>query len=260
MINYIYKRAFSILTKMPIKLWGLSLLNAFLTTLILIFGVFPIITIPVIATLSAGVTMVYLDGYNGKEVYSDQLFSGFKNFTHVAGGMCWKNLWLFLWLLVPIAGPIIVIIKSLSYAFTPYILNNEPSVNATEALRKSMKDTKGYKTKMFLAIILPCIIFVVAIALLGLLSRIPFVGLIFAFISFIVSIVFSLFSPLFFGLVEAGFYEYSKNAPEFVYSAPTPQYTAPTPTASSDPITCGVCNTQNAPNTQFCYKCGAKLN
>ena len=35
---------------------------------------------PVIAVLSAGMAAVYLDGFNGKEVYSDQLFKGFKDF------------------------------------------------------------------------------------------------------------------------------------------------------------------------------------
>lgn len=91
-ISNIYKRAFNVLSKMPFKLWGLSLLSSLLTILVLVFGVLPIVIVPVIAVLSAGMAAVYLDGFNGKEVYSDQLFKGFKDFWRTAGGMCWKKL------------------------------------------------------------------------------------------------------------------------------------------------------------------------
>lgn len=94
-ISNIYKRAFNVLSKMPFKLWGLSLLSSLLTILVLVFGVLPIVIVPVIAVLSAGMAAVYLDGFNGKEVYSDQLFKGFKDFWRTAGGMCWKKLWIF---------------------------------------------------------------------------------------------------------------------------------------------------------------------
>ena len=67
-ISNIYKRAFNVLSKMPFKLWGLSLLSSLLTILVLVFGVLPIVIVPVIAVLSAGMAAVYLDGFNGKEV------------------------------------------------------------------------------------------------------------------------------------------------------------------------------------------------
>lgn len=52
-ISNIYKRAFNVLSKMPFKLWGLSLLSSLLTILVLVFGVLPIVIVPVIAVLSA---------------------------------------------------------------------------------------------------------------------------------------------------------------------------------------------------------------
>lgn len=249
MIKQIYTRAFNILMKMPLKLWGLSLLNGFLTLMVLIFGALPIIIIPVIAVLSAGMAVVYLDGYNGKEVYSDQLFSGFKKFPHVAGGMCWKALWIVLWFLIPIAGPVIAVIKSLSYAFTPYILTQEPDVSATEALRKSMEKTNGYKANMFLAVIVPAFAFAVVLGILGLLAKIPFVGILFTAVYLIVSLIYGLFAPLFFGLVRAGFYDYAKST---VYHAPEPAVNAPK-------VPCGTCGNENLAGTKFCGKCGAKL-
>ena len=246
-------------------------MSSLLTILVLVFGVLPIVIVPVIAVLSAGMAAVYLDGFNGKEVYSDQLFKGFKDFWRTAGGMCWKKLWIFIWFLVPIAGPFIAISKYYAYSFTPYILNEEKSVNATAALRKSMQDTNGYKLQMFCAEFM---------AILALLSKIPFVGILFAVITVIVQLVYTLFAPLFFGLVHAGFYEYAKTpVKSTTYSAPqapqTPQaqsapvqtpvqtqtteQAAPTENNTPKPITCPVCDSVNAPNTHFCYKCGSKL-
>ena len=51
-ISNIYKRAFNVLSKMPFKLCGLSLLSSLLTILVLVFGVLPIVIVPVIAVLS----------------------------------------------------------------------------------------------------------------------------------------------------------------------------------------------------------------
>ena len=94
----------------------------------------------------------------------------FKDFWRTAGGMCWKKLWIFIWFLVPIAGPFIAISKYYAYSFTPYILNEEKSVNATAALRKSMQDTNGYKLQMFCAEFIPNLLIYAVMAILALLS------------------------------------------------------------------------------------------
>ena len=75
MIGYIFKRAIDILKKKPFMLWGVSLLNSIIVLAVNITGsALPILTIPIVATLSAGMASLYLDGYNGKEVNSKQLF------------------------------------------------------------------------------------------------------------------------------------------------------------------------------------------
>ena len=50
-ISNIYKRAFNVLSKMPFKLWGLSLLSSLLTILVLVFGVLPIVIVPVLSLI-----------------------------------------------------------------------------------------------------------------------------------------------------------------------------------------------------------------
>ncbi len=257
MIKGIYSRTFTIMGKLPFRLWGISLLSGLLAFLTAILGInVPIVTIPIVAALSAGIASVFFKVYNGGEADTKTLFSPFadlKTFKRTAGGMCWRTLWTFLWFIIPIAGPFIAIVKSLSYSFTPYILNEEKNVGATDALKKSMTDTKGLKGYMFIAIVLPAAAFAVLSGILSLLSLIPYAGIVFLIINIIVSLVYGLFAPMFFGLVSAGFYEYGKKpvkktAPKLIKAAD-----------NGNENVCGVCGNKNPPDKKFCMKCGAKL-
>lgn len=204
-----YKQALDVIVKKPIMLWGLSLLSVVITALL------SIVTTPIFALgiaigwlVSCGMVKVYLDGLKGKEVNSDQLFAAFnKNALRVIGAMAWMCLWIVIWAMVPIAGPIIAIVKSYSYKFVPYIVMTRPDVTATQALRLSMEMTKGKKGQMFLADL--CFyggIFVVSFVL-GLFSAIPFIGVLFALVTFVFALAVSLFSPIFVGLYSAAFYD-----------------------------------------------------
>ena len=76
----------------------------------------------------------------------DMFTEGFNSFGRNLGGMLWMALWVFLWsLLFVIPG----IIKAISYSMTPYILANEPKVEATDALKLSMRMTEGHKWEIF---------------------------------------------------------------------------------------------------------------
>ncbi len=286
MVKSIYTHTLEIFRRIPLKLWGISLLSALLLLVVGVIGSLPIIAIPVAAAIEAGMIAVYYKAYNGGEADTKTLlgsFSSFSDFKHVAGGMCWMYLWLFLWFLIPIAGPFIAIYKSFSYAFTPYILNEEKSVGAMDALKKSMQDTQGYKLNMFVAVILPTVAFFVVSLVLSLLGLIPFVGVLFRVINVLVSLVYGLFAPMFLGLVKAGFYDYGKRPvrasapqpqptqpatdspiPNEIYTAPTVT-DAPAETAAPEMVqpaptnTCSVCGYENTPDKKFCTKCGAKL-
>ena len=254
MIKGIYSRTLYILGKLPFRLWGISLLGGLLSFIVSVLGVnVPIISIPVVAAITAGLAAVYYSVYNGSEAESKTLlspFTDFKTFAHTAGGMCWKDLWLLLWFLIPIAGPVIALIKSLAYAFTPYILLREKEISATDALKKSMEDTKGLKLNMFIAVILPTVAYVFLSIILSLLSIIPYVGILFLIINVLLSLIYGLFAPMFLGLLRAGFYEYGKKPKKSA-----PQLSA----AQGEPIVCPVCGKENDADKKFCGKCGAKL-
>ena len=201
-----YRKAFDVLKQKPIKLWGLSLLYLVIAAVVSSLGSFvPIITVPIVLVLSLGFTGVLLDGYHGKEVRSEQLFQGFKKEEVVrnGAGMCWMELWTLIWSFVPVMN----IIKYYSYCFTPYILLTDKEITATEALRKSMRMTDGYKGKLFGADVLLVIGVIVVLILLGVLGQIRYVGWIFMIALFLFYIALVLFFPIFLGLVHTAFFD-----------------------------------------------------
>jgi uncharacterized membrane protein len=80
-----------------------------------------------------------LKAYRGEKPDLGTIFDGFKHYGHNLGGMLWMYLFIFLWsLLFLIPG----IIKGLAYYFTPYLLEDYPTLPAQEALKVSMRLTK----------------------------------------------------------------------------------------------------------------------
>ncbi len=203
-IGAVYSRSFALLGKKPLLLWGLSLLSSLLTVLAAIFGFIPLFSLPIIFVLEVGMTSVYLDAVRGKEINSDQLFSGFKRFFRTAGGMGWMYLWILIWSLIPIAGMVMGVIKSYSYRFVPYILLNDPDISATEALRVSMRLTKGYRGRMFLADLIIGAVIVVALVIFILIAgALP----VLTFLTVIVYLIIIAFGPLVFGVISATYYD-----------------------------------------------------
>ena len=202
------------LMKKPVQLWGLSLLGVILQSLSnLLCAVPPILGMGVSSTLSAGMENVFLDAYHQKEINSKQIFSGFssgKSFLRIAGGMLWRTLWLFLWALfalIPIVGwviaPIMLVIKGISYSFTPYLLLRKKDISPLDALKRSMEMTKGYRGKIFLTYLICYAALLVIGLLLFLIAQIPVIGFI---IAGIVGVVISVLCPLFFGVLRAAMF------------------------------------------------------
>ncbi len=73
----------------------------------------------------------------------------FEDFGRKLGGYWWMMLFVFLWCLIPIAGFVIAIIKSFSYALTLNILSDCPNVRAQDALRLSIRMMRGHKWELF---------------------------------------------------------------------------------------------------------------
>lgn len=299
MILDIYKKAFSVLMKRPVRLWGVSLLCTVLAGLAgLGFAGIPAIAFIIAIALEASMAMIYLNSYRtGLAPKTAYLFSAFskERFGRVVGGMAWMYLWVFLWSLIPIVGIVFGIIRAYEYRFTPYILMTRPDVKATEAIQISKQETMGYKGKMFGAEILASLAYVLVTLILSLFGAIPYIGVLFVIINVLLCIIWVLLSPLFFGIVAAAFYVEAHNAPAPSAApapapapaptpapapapapepapAPAPEAEAPNaapeaetpvtesaPSAPPHPSFCTSCGAPVQADEKFCTRCGHKL-
>ena len=202
------------LMKKPVQLWGLSLLGVILQSLSnLLCAAPPILGMGVSSTLSAGMENVFLDAYHQKDINSKQIFSGFssgKSFLRIAGGMLWRTLWLFLWALfalIPIVGwviaPIMLVVKGISYSFTPYLLLRKKDISPLDALKRSMEMTKGYRGKIFLTYLICYAALLVIGLLLFLIAKIGGFAVVLAGL---IGLVIGIFCPLFFGVLRAAMF------------------------------------------------------
>lgn len=212
MLMTIYKRALQVLLKKPFKLWGLSLLSILLSGVLsgLCGFAIPVLGISVSLLMSTAMTIIYLNGYRGEDVSAPQLFVCFKDWTtikRVLLGSGWMTLWIFLWSLIPIVGPFIAIVRSYEYRLTPYILMLEPEVSITDAIKVSSQKTNGYKLQMWLADFVYVLIVIAALLIVGVFARIPYIGVLFGIVLFVMTIAFFALAPLFNGLVKSAFYE-----------------------------------------------------
>ncbi len=97
--------------------------------------------------MEAGVDSIYMTLQREEEPIVEQLFSGFENFlnTFLAGVL--RSVLVGLWTLLLIVPGIVA---SLGYSQTFYILNDQPELEAMEALRASKELMNGHKLEYFL--------------------------------------------------------------------------------------------------------------
>lgn len=71
---------------------------------------------------------------------------GLNHFVKAAGAILWQTLWVFLWTLCFIIPGFI---KAISYSQIMYLLAEYPNMKINQAMKLSMKITKGYKWDLF---------------------------------------------------------------------------------------------------------------
>jgi len=109
-----------------------------LTTLAIYFIVIP---------LGVNLEGMFAQIYRREQTNVGEMFSKFSvNYLRKVGGMFLVGLFAMLWsLLLIVPG----IIKGIAYSMTPFILAECPNVTATDAIKLSMRMTKGHKGKLF---------------------------------------------------------------------------------------------------------------
>ena len=210
MISNLYQKTFSVLMKRPLRLWGITLLSSVLLVVVHIgFIGIPAVGFCALLLLEASMSMIYLNSYRtGLEPKTSYLLAAFRKdrIWRVLGGMAWMYLWIFLWFLIPVVGFVFAAIRAYEYRFVPYILMTRDDVRPTEAIKVSKAETMGYKGKLFGADLLLEGAYFVVILLLSLLSKIPYVGIVFTILRIVLTVVFGVLAPLFLGILHAAFY------------------------------------------------------
>lgn len=97
--------------------------------------------------LQLGYARFLLKQHDGKALDFNDLFSQFDRFGTGFAQDFLRTLYTFLWsLLLIVPG----IIASLSYAMTPFILEEHPELTASEAIARSKELMNGHKTDLFI--------------------------------------------------------------------------------------------------------------
>ena len=230
--------------KRPLRLWGITLLSSVLLVVVHIgFIGIPAVGFCALLLLEASMSMIYLNSYRtGLEPKTSYLLAAFRKdrIWRVLGGMAWMYLWIFLWFLIPVVGFVFAAIRAYEYRFVPYILMTRDDVRPTEAIKVSKAETMGYKGKLFGADLLLEGAYFVVILLLSLLSRIPYVGIVFTILRIVLTVAFGVLAPLFLGILHAAFYVEIQNR----------RAAAPQPSAPAQPVPPVIPAPASEPETQ----------
>lgn len=105
------------------------------------------VTAIILMPLDWGLLMVLMRIFRQQEgTDAKNLFEGYQQFLRICGTLLLRQVYVFLWLLLFIIPGIV---KSLSYAMTPYILADYPELRYNGAIELSMKLMKGHKWRLF---------------------------------------------------------------------------------------------------------------
>lgn len=131
--------------------WGLTI-SAFLVYLLIVMGVSlvpfagGVIVLFIGGAFALGISIFSLSISRGTEARLEQIFQGFNRYGTSLAAYLLVGLFTALWTLLLIVPGIIA---ALSYSMTYYIIADDDSISATEAIDKSKELMYGYKWKLF---------------------------------------------------------------------------------------------------------------
>ena len=126
---------------LPPVFWG------FLLPFVSVVGLLGLAMFSIGGVVELGYAKFLLKQHDKKELVFADLFSQFERFGTGFAQRFLRTLYTALWtLLFVVPG----IIKSLSYAMTPFILEDHPELTASEAINRSKKLMDGHKMDLFI--------------------------------------------------------------------------------------------------------------
>jgi uncharacterized membrane protein len=106
----------------------------------------PIVVLLISAPLAGGMAAFALSIARNQEAKFEQLFDGFKSYATYLVAYILMTVYIMLWMLLLIIPGIIA---AFSYSMTYFIIADDPSISASDALKKSKEIMKGNKGKYF---------------------------------------------------------------------------------------------------------------
>ncbi len=245
-MSVIYLHGLKFILNFDKKLFSLSVLSCILIPISFIAGgTVPLFGIVISGLLVAGIRKIFLASYIKRQEHkTEEIFSGFSDFRHVAAGMTWTFFKTYVWLLIPVAGIFISVMKAYEYRFVPYILMTRKEVKALDAPDVSSKETDGFRAYMFATDALMFASLLLTELFLYLLSLIPYVGIIFSAMMVLLMCLFAVFLPYIRNVLFASFYTEIKTK-------------CILPLRHSR--VCPVCLTKLDGNDAYCSNCGEKV-
>jgi uncharacterized membrane protein len=125
---------------------GINLLSRFDPSIAFLGPIASIASIFITAPLVLGLAMFSLSLSRNEEARLEQLFDGFRIYGKSLGAYFLVGIYTFLWTLLLIVPGIIA---AISYAMTFYIIADDNTIGADEAIDKSKEMMYGYKWKYF---------------------------------------------------------------------------------------------------------------
>jgi len=129
--------------------WGLAI-GTILVYMLIVGGISAIpvagsvVLLIIGGAFTLGLTSFTLNLSRNKEAKLEQIFGGFNNFVVALSAYLLMAIYVMLWMLL-VPG----IIAALSYSMTFYILADDDTISASDALKKSKQMMEGYKWKYF---------------------------------------------------------------------------------------------------------------
>ena len=118
-----------------------------LLPLVSVAGLLSLVALILGGTVELGYAKFLLKQHDRKELQFSDLFSQFEQFGTGFAQKFLRTLFIVLWsLLFIIPG----IVKGLSYAMTPFILEDHPEMTASQAIKASMQLMDGHKMDLFI--------------------------------------------------------------------------------------------------------------
>ena len=118
-----------------------------LLPLVSVAGLLGIVSFILGGTVELGYAKFLLKQYDRKQLQFSDLFSQFERFGTGFAQQFLRVLFTTLWMLLFIIPGIV---KGLSYAMTPFILEEHPEMTASEAIEASMRLMDGHKMDLFI--------------------------------------------------------------------------------------------------------------